>query len=247
MTGRGFILTSGARVTVIIPVLNEELSIGKVIDAIPRELVDEIICVDNGCTDKSPEIASARGARVVRESKKGYGAACWTGIIHASEPDIVVFLDGDLSDHPEEMPLLITPITNNKADFVIGSRITGNREPDALLPHSVFGNWLAAKMLRLFFGIHCTDLGPFRAIRYDRLMELDMQDRRFGWTMEMQAKAAARRYHMLEIPVSYRKRIGKSKITGNILNSCRAGWMIITTCVKVAIAERFMQRWKTKR
>lgn len=231
-------MTREARITVIIPILNEERSIGKVIDAIPRELVNEIICVDNGCTDNSPAIASAKGARVIREEKKGYGAACWAGVASASEPDIVVFLDGDLSDYPEEMPELVRPIINGDADFVIGSRITGNREPDALPPHSVFGNWLAARMLRFFFGVRCTDLGPFRAIRYSRLLELDMRDRRFGWTMEMQAKAAARGYRMVEIPVSYRKRIGKSKITGNFLNSCRAGWMIIGTCLKVAWTER---------
>lgn len=230
----------------IIPILNEELSIGKVIDAIPRGLVHEIICVDNGCTDNSPDIAGEKGARVIKEERKGYGAACWAGIVQASDPDIVVFLDGDLSDHPEEMGDLVEPIVEGDADLVIGSRITGSREPDALPPHSIFGNWLAARMLGLLFGVQCTDLGPFRAIRYDRLLQLDMQDRRFGWTMEMQAKAAARGYRTVEMPVSYRKRLGKSKITGNFANSCRAGWMIIATCLKVAANERLLRRGREK-
>lgn len=230
------------RISVIIPVLNEEESIGKVIDAIPRDMVTEIVCVDNGCTDRTPEIARDKGARVVHEPRKGYGSACWTGIQVANRPDIIVFLDGDFSDYPEEMPSLVAPIARGEAEFVVGSRLLGKREPGALPPHSVFGNWLAARMLRLFFGVKCTDLGPFCAIAYDRLLPLDMKDRRFGWPMELRAKAAARGYRMLEVPVSYRRRIGQSKITGNILNSCRAGWMIITACITIALREKVIPR-----
>lgn len=237
-------MCSAPRVSVIIPILDEEQSIGKVIDAIPRDLCSEIICVDNGCTDRSPDIAREKGARIVEEPRKGYGSACWAGVVAASDPDIVVFLDGDLSDYPEEMPALVEPIARGKADLVIGSRITGERQPGALPAHSVFGNWLAARMLRLFFGVKCTDLGPFRAIAAHTLAALDMRDRSFGWTMEMQAKAAARGCRTLEVPVSYRPRIGRSKITGNLANSCRAGWMIISTCIRIAVAEKLMNRRK---
>ncbi|MBI2842183.1 MAG: glycosyltransferase family 2 protein [Armatimonadetes bacterium] len=231
-----------SKVSVIIPILNEEASIGKVIDAIPKNLPSEIICVDNGCTDRSPEIAQSKGARVVVEHRKGYGAAMWAGIQAVSNPDTVVFLDGDYSDYPEEMPLLVDPIARGEADMVVGSRLLGKREPGALPPHSVIGNWIASRMLRLFFGVRCTDLGPFNAIAYDKLLALDMQDRRFGWPMELWAKAAAKGYRILEVPVRYRRRIGKSKITGNLLNSCRAGWMITSTCVRIALCEKLLRR-----
>jgi hypothetical protein len=147
-------------------------------------------------------------------------------------------MDGDFSDYPEEMASLVWPIVGGQADLVIGSRMMGRREPGALLPHSIFGNRVAAGMLRILFGVRCTDLGPFRAIGYDTLMALEMQDRGFGWTMEMQAKAAARGHRIMEVPVSYRRRIGKSKITGNVANCFRAGWMITSTCLRVALRER---------
>lgn len=222
-------MNSPPKVSVIIPILNEEASIGKVIDAIPKKSTPEIICVDNGCTDSSPEIAESMGARVIHEPRKGYGSAVWAGITAASKPDIVVFLDGDLSDHPEEMPRLIQPIIRGEADMVSGSRLLGQVEPGALPPHSVFGNRLASWLLRWFFKVECTDLGPFCAIAYDKLIALDMRDRRFGWPMELRAKMAVKGFRMLEVPVRYRKRIGKSKITGNLANSFRAGWMILWT------------------
>jgi len=221
-------------ISVIIPVLNEEQSIGKVIAAIPQNLSGDIIVVDNGSTDTTAAVASAAGARVVAEPEKGYGSACLRGMAELRNPDIVVFLDGDYSDYPEEMPLLIDPIAADKADFVIGSRILGKHTKDALPLISVFGNWLISWTLRLFYGYHTTDLGPFRAIRYAALRDLHMQDRTWGWTIEMQIKAVKARLRILEVPVSYRKRIGQAKITGTFWGAIKAGIKIFYTIFKYA-------------
>ena len=224
------------KVVIVIPALNEERAIGHVLDDIPRHLVSEVIVVDNGSTDRTPEIAKEKGARVVFEPRRGYGSACYAGFLAAPpDTDIVVFMDGDYSDHPEELPLLLEPILKGEADMVIGSRMRGRRERGALPPHSVFGNWLASTLLRLLYGQKVTDLGPFRAIRYKCLKELGLKDRGFGWTVEMQARAAKRGLKVAEVPVSYRRRIGKSKITGNLVNSIRAGDTILATIFKVAL------------
>jgi glycosyltransferase involved in cell wall biosynthesis len=222
-------------ISVIIPAFNEEASIGKVIADIPKALVKEIIVVDNGGADRTAEIARSAGARVVREDRKGYGYACLAGIAAVNSPDIVVFLDGDYSDFPSEMTLLVQPILSGEAEMAIGSRIRGVHEKGALLPQARFGNALAVFLIRLLFGVRYTDLGPFRAIRYDRLLEMDMQDKTFGWTVEMQVKAAKMGMRVCEVPVSYRKRIGKSKVTGTVKGTILAGYKILTTIFRYGL------------
>ena len=217
------------RISVIIPVFNEQDAIEKVIGDIPDNLPTEIIVVDNGSTDQTAKLAAAMGARIVRENRRGYGSACLAGIAATGEPDIVVFLDGDYSDHPNEMPDLIAPILENRADLAIGSRVLGNSEPGALMIQARFGNRLATSLIKILFGVSYTDLGPFRAIRYGALMDLNMRDKTFGWTVEMQVKAAKQALKIQEVPVSYRKRIGVSKITGTLKGTLKAGWKILFT------------------
>lgn len=215
-------------IVVIIPAVNEEESLPYVLKDIPK-FVDEIIVVDNGSTDNTIKAAKDNGATVLSESERGYGAACLKGIdyIQNKNFDIVVFLDGDFSDHPEEMDLVVKPIINNDYDMVIGSRIIGNREKGAMLPQALFGNWLSTFLIKLFWNYKFTDLGPFRAIKYDSLMKLKMVDRNFGWTVEMQIKAAKQKLKCTEVPVSYRKRIGKSKVTGTISGTIKASYKIL--------------------
>ena len=221
-------------ISVIIPAINEEASIGKVIADIPQ-WVDEIIVVDNGSTDKTVAVAQAHGARVIYEAERGYGAACLAGIAARDHHDIVVFLDGDYSDYPEEMPVLVAPIIAGEADLVIGSRVAGRAEKGALTPQAIFGNWLSCKLMRLFWGVRYTDLGPFRAIHEEALASLGMRDRNYGWTVEMQIKAAQRGLREREIPVRYRKRIGQSKISGTIRGVVGAGTKILATIFLSAI------------
>lgn len=221
------------KVSVIIPVLNEEGAIANVINDIPKSLVQEIIVVDNGCVDQTAEIARKHGAKVVDEPQRGYGSACLTGIAAVQAADIVVFLDGDYSDDPTEMPSLVQPIQDGLADFVIGTRIP--TEKGALLPQAQFGNKLATLLMRIFFGVQYTDLGPFRAIRHEQLKALNMQDKNFGWTIEMQLKAAKMGMNVREVPVSYRKRIGTSKISGTFIGSLKAGVKILTTLFRYRI------------
>jgi glycosyltransferase involved in cell wall biosynthesis len=218
-------------VAVVIPARDEEASLPLVLDAIPAGLAQEVVVVDNGSTDRTAEVARARGASVVLEPRHGYGAACLRGIGHlrASPPDIVVFLDGDFSDHPEEMGSLVEPIVEDRADLVIGSRVPGRRERGALLPQARFGNWLASRLIRALYGGPCTDLGPFRAVRFDALLRLGMADRDFGWTAEMQVKALKRGLRLREVPVSYRRRVGRSKITGTVRGTVQAGVKILWT------------------
>lgn len=223
------------RVTVIIPALNEAESIGKVLDDIPRSLVQEIIVGDNGSADGTPEIVRQRGAKVARAEKRGYGHACMAAIAVAEETDVLVFLDGDYSDHPEQLPELLAPIQAEEADLVIGSRVRGKAEAGALLPQARFGNWLATRLLRWIFGAEFTDLGPFRAIRKPVFDRLDMRELTFGWTVEMQAKAAALGIPCAEVPVDYRRRIGVSKVTGTIRGSTLAGIGILRTIGHIAL------------
>ncbi len=215
------------KIRVIIPALNEEKAIASVLRDIPA-WVAEVIVVDNGSTDATAQVSRSLGATVVAEPRRGYGAACLRGMA-ALEPDtgMVVFLDGDYSDFPGEMDRLTDPIRADAADLVIGSRVLGRREKGALLPVAIFGNWLTTRLLRWGWGVRYTDLGPFRAIRYSSLRALGMADRDFGWTIEMQVKAATLGIRSREAPVSYRKRIGTSKISGTVLGSWRAGRKIL--------------------
>ena len=221
-------------IAVIIPAYNEEKSIGKVVNAIPKDIVQIIIVVNNNSTDDTVNVAISAGAIVLTENRKGYGWACLAGIdyLKNQSPEIVVFLDGDFSDYPEEIAQLIQPILEQNMDMVIGSRVLGKREKGSLLPQQRFGNWLATKLIRLFYGAKFTDLGPFRAIRYDKLIALNMADKTYGWTIEMQIKAAKKKYHFCEVPVLYRKRIGVSKVSGTIKGTLLAGIKIIFAVFK---------------
>jgi glycosyltransferase involved in cell wall biosynthesis len=222
---------------VLIPAVNEEHSIGKVINDIPLKYVKEIIVVDNGSEDNTINVTKKTGATVLQEIETGYGAACQKGLKYifekCSSEDIIVFLDGDYSDYPEEMNNVVLPIVNSNYDFVVGSRILGKKlgkvSSGALLPQAIFGNWLASKLIKLFWKYSFTDLGPFRAIRATSLQKMNMKDRNYGWTVEMQIKAAKMNLKCKEIPVSYRKRIGKSKVTGTFTGSVKAGVKIIST------------------
>lgn len=223
-------------VDVIIPAFNEENSIKKVIADIPKEFVREIIVIDNNSSDETSANAKNSGATVLEQTLQGYGNACLKGIEYIknkeSKPDIVVFLDADYSDYPEEMSALITPILNHNMDMVIGSRALGKKAKGSMTPQQIFGNWLATLLIRVFYGVRYTDLGPFRAIKYKRLIQIDMQDQTYGWTVEMQLKAAKLKLNTCEIPVNYRERIGFSKISGTIKGTIGAGYKIITTIFK---------------
>ena len=231
-------------VVVVIPALNEEASLPLVLRDLPA--VGRVIVVDNGSTDKTADVARRGGATVISEPERGYGAACLCGLAAIEEsnvagvapPRIIVFLDADYSDHPERLPELVEPIDKNTADLVLGSRLLGQREPGAMPVQSIFGNWLASSLMRVLFGVRYTDLGPFRAIDYQRLKQLGMTDRNFGWTVEMQIKAARHNLRIAEVPVPYRCRIGQSKISGTILGSVRAGWKILYLIAKYGIMRR---------
>lgn len=221
---------------VIIPAYNEESSIAKVISEIPAGLVTEIVVVDNASTDRTAEVALRSGATVLRQSERGYGNACLMGISYCRKqtpaPDIAVFMDGDYSDFPNEITAVIQPIIDDKADLVIGSRTLGKRQRGSMTIQQIFGNWLATTLLRLFFKARFTDLGPFRAIRFPLLLELKMKDKTYGWTVEMQVKAARQRIRFTEVPVSYRKRIGVSKVSGTLKGTLMAGYKILYTIFK---------------
>lgn len=219
------------RVSVIIPTRNEALSIGRVLADIPAGLVNEVLVVDSNSTDGTPEIAAKMGARVLRESRRGYGRACLTGLANADAPEIVVFLDGDYSDRPAELPLLIAPIIEGRADITLGSRLGKQRISGALPSHAVFGNWLAARLIGLLYGVRITDLGPFRAARADVLSELALEEHTYGWAVEMILKGALRGFRIVEVPVSYYPRIGKSKISGTVRGTMGAAWFILSRIV----------------
>ncbi|WP_420580965.1 glycosyltransferase family 2 protein [Reichenbachiella sp.] len=221
-------------VDVIIPVLNEQNAVGMVIDEIPKERVRNIIVVDNGSTDDTMEVAKARGAVVLEEVVRGYGNACLRGMSYIAhhtnpKPDAVVFLDGDYSDYPEFIHALLEPIRVGNAELVIGSRALGRKEKGSMTPQQVFGNWLATYLLKVLYKVQYTDLGPFRAVKYESLLAMDMQDKTYGWTVEMQLKAAKMKMKIAEVPVNYRNRIGVSKISGTIKGTILAGYKIIQT------------------
>ncbi len=226
------------RVSVIIPALDEEDGIVRVLADLPRDRITEVIVVDNGSRDATADRARAAGARVVAEPRRGYGSACLAGIAAADAPDVFLFLDADNSDDPREAALLLDRIAAGH-DLVIGSRTLGRHEPGALLPQAVFGNWLATTLIRLRFGFRYTDLGPFRAIRADALTRLAMRDTDYGWTIEMQVKALRAGLTVCEVPVSYRRRIGQSKISGTAMGSIRAGRKILLTLARYALNAPF--------
>lgn len=227
-------------IDVIIPAFNEEEAIGKVLGEIPKSLVREIIVCNNGSTDKTAEVAQKYGATVLLQPLKGYGNACLKGIEHIvnkaknEKPDIVVFIDADYSDYPNEMPLLINPILNQNVDLVIGSRALGNLEKGAMTFPQRFGNWLATTLIKLLYNYEFTDLGPFRAVKYEQLIAMKMEDKTFGWTVEMQVKAAKMKMKTTEIAVNYRKRGGgKSKVSGTLKGAFLAGYKILWTIFKL--------------
>jgi glycosyltransferase involved in cell wall biosynthesis len=225
-------------VDVVIPARDEILSLPMVLAELPRALVRDVVVVDNGSRDGTGNAAASRGCLVVEEPRRGYGSACLAGLAflasRAPLPDAVAFLDADHSDHADELPSLLTPILEGRADLVVGSRSLGRREPGALMPQQRFGNALASFMIRRLYGVVVTDLGPFRIIRWDALARLGMKDRDYGWTAEMQVKALKAGLRYAEVPVSYRKRAGKSKIAGTVRGSVGAGVKILSTIIRYA-------------
>jgi glycosyltransferase involved in cell wall biosynthesis len=228
-------LNESESIDVLIPAFNEEASLPMVLTDIPRPPVGRIVVVDNNSTDKTAAVAASGGATVVYEQRSGYGSACLAGLDHLRHhdpPGIVVFLDGDYSDHPDELPRVVAPILDGHADLVIGSRALGKHEPGALLPQARAGNLVACLLIRLLYGHRYTDLGPFRPIRWQALERLEMSDPDFGWTAEMQVKALRRGLRVTEVPVSYRRRIGVSKITGTLRGTLMAGYKILWTVLR---------------
>lgn len=223
-------------IKVVIPAFNEEKSIAHVINDVPKDWVQEIIVVDNASTDDTSNVARNAGATVLLESTPGYGNACLKGINYlkseGKRPEILVFIDGDYSDYPQQLPELIAPITGDGVDMVIGSRALGNREGGSMTFPQVFGNWLATTLMKMFYKVRYTDLGPFRAIKFDKLLHLDMKDRTYGWTVEMQVKAARHKFKTAEVPVNYKKRIGVSKVSGTVKGTFLAGYKILYTIFK---------------
>jgi glycosyltransferase involved in cell wall biosynthesis len=217
-------------IRVIIPAFNEEASIGKVIAEIPA-IVSEIIVINNTSSDQTEEVAKKAGATVLREEKMGYGYACLRGLDYIAQqdtkPDIVVFLDGDYSDYPEELTTIVRPIIEENVDLVIGARDKRLREKGSMTVPQIFGNWLATTLMRLFFNSRFTDLGPFRAIKYSKLLVLQMEDKTYGWTVEMQLKALRKKYTYVEVPVRYKNRIGVSKVSGTVKGAVMAGVKIL--------------------
>lgn len=222
-----------SHITIIIPAFNEQNAVGRVIAEIPKRLVHEVVVVNNNSSDETAGVAALAGATVLDEPRQGYGRACLKGIAYvcqqATPPDIIVFLDADYSDYPEELLKLVAPILEGNVDLVIGSRALGQRERGSMTPQQLFGNWLATRLIRWLYGVRYTDLGPFRAIRFDKLMALNMHDTTYGWTVEMQLKAAKQGLAVCEVPVRYRRRVGFSKISGTLKGTLLAGWKILTT------------------
>jgi len=225
------------KISVIIPAFNEEDSIAQVINSIPQNLVEQIVVVNNASTDSTETVAKQAGSTVIFEPQRGYGKACLTGIKACENTDVIVFLDADYSDDPSEMSKLLEPVLSNEADLVIGSRILGDREKGALPAHAQFGNILACFLIKKLFNQKFTDLGPFRAIRRKALVNLNMRDEDYGWTVEMQARAAILGLRCKEVPVSYKIRIGRSKISGTLHGSIKAGTKILWTIFKLWLTQ----------
>jgi glycosyltransferase involved in cell wall biosynthesis len=226
------------RVSVIIPTRNEVSAISRVLADLPANLVNEVLVVDSNSTDGTPEIAAKMGACVVHEPRRGYGRACLTGLACADAPDVVVFLDGDYSDRPSELPILLAPIIEGRADITLGSRLQGQRSTGALPWHQVLGNRLAASLIRLLYGLEITDLGPFRAGRAEVLRALALEETTYGWAVEMILKGALRGCRIVEVPVSYHPRIGKSKISGTLKGTIGAAWFILSLIVRYYFRHR---------
>ncbi len=231
------------RIAAIVPALDEAPSIGRVVRGLREQRgvpLAEVIVVDNGSRDGTGELASQAGARVVREERRGYGHACLAGVLAADGADVLVLLDGDAADDPADLARIVEPVLDGTADLVVGSRALGTREPGAMTPHQVFGNRLAAMLMRGLYGVRVTDLGPFRAIRRADLLALDMRELTYGWSVEMMVKAARAGYCYAEVPVTYHRRIGVSKVAGTLRGSVRAGWCILSTTFRYA-------RWSPER
>jgi glycosyltransferase involved in cell wall biosynthesis len=225
-------------VSVVIPTYNEAEAIGRVLADLSSDLVTEVIVVDSNSSDGTSEIAAQMGARVIHETRRGYGRACLTGLANASSPDVVVFLDGDYSDRPSELPLLLNPILKGRADITLGSRLATQRLRNALPWHQALGNRLAAGLIRLLYGVRISDLGPFRAGRADVLRALALEEATYGWAVEMILKGALSGFRIVEVPVSYYPRIGKSKISGTLKGTVGAGWFILSRIVRYYFRRR---------
>jgi glycosyltransferase involved in cell wall biosynthesis len=224
-------------IDIIIPAYNEEQSIAKVIQDLPKDIIRHIVVCNNNSSDNTKNVALKHGAIVVDEPRPGYGSACLKGLDYCSKldvkPDIIVFIDGDYSDHGDELPQVVQPIIEQDFDMVIGSRALGAKEKGAMMPQQIFGNWLATTLIKLIFNYTFTDLGPFRAIKWNALQQIHMQDKDFGWTVEMQVKAAKYQLKCTEVPVNYRRRIGVSKVSGTIKGTFMAGYKILWTIFKL--------------
>jgi glycosyltransferase involved in cell wall biosynthesis len=220
------------RVSVVIPTYNEAQAIGRVLADLPSNLVTEVIVVDSNSSDGTPDLARRMGAHVIQEPRRGYGRACLTGLANTQNPDVVVFLDGDYSDRPSELPVLLAPIIENRADITVGSRLGTTRNPGALPWHALFGNRLAASLIRLLFRVKISDLGPFRAVRADVLRALALEEPTYGWAVEMILKGAVAGFRIVEVPVSYYPRIGESKISGTAKGTIGAAWFILSRIVR---------------
>lgn len=226
------------RVSVVIPTHNEMQAIGRVLADLPSHLITEVIVVDSNSTDGTPNLAREMGARVIQEPSRGYGRACLTGLANSQNPDVVVFLDGDYSDRPAELPVILAPILEGRADITLGSRFGRRSNPGALPWHQAFGNRFAAALIRLLYGVHVTDLGPFRAARAEVLRALTLEEPTYGWAVEMIVKGAVAGFRIVEVPVSYHRRIGKSKISGTVKGTVGAAWFILSRIVRYYFRRR---------
>jgi glycosyltransferase involved in cell wall biosynthesis len=226
------------RVSVVIPTHNEAQAIGRVLADLPSHLVTEVIVVDSNSTDGTPELARKMGAQVIEEPRRGYGRACLTGLANTQNPDVVVFLDGDYSDRPAELPILLAPIIEGRADITLGSRLSDKSNAGALPWHQAFGNRLAAGLIRLLYGVKVSDLGPFRAGRAEVLHTLGLEEATYGWAVEMIVKGAIAGFRIVEVSVSYHPRIGKSKISGTVKGTIGAGWFILSRIVLYSFRRR---------
>jgi glycosyltransferase involved in cell wall biosynthesis len=236
--GQHHLIQAHVRVSVIIPTHNEAQSIALVLADLPSHLTTEVIVVDSNSNDGTPEIATRMGARVIQEPRRGYGRACLTGLAAVNSPDVVVFLDGDYSDRPSELSILLAPIIEGRADVTLGSRLHSQNSTGALPWHQVFGNRLAARLIRLLYGLQISDLGPFRAGRTDVLRALALEETTYGWAVEMILKSARAGFRVVEVPVSYYPRIGKSKISGTLKGTMGAGWFILSLIVRYYFRHR---------